>query len=275
MEQGIIPWQKPWVAAGKAVSYATGKPYSLLNQMLLGQPGEYATFKQVQQAGGCVRKGEKAHMVVFWKWVEQEDEETGEKKYTEIESGQQATMGGMISAYKKLQTKSGSSMAFVTVEDMYGTVECVCFPKTYDKIRGFLQADKVVSLSGKIDISEEKAPVIIVDKMTEFVPPEEKTAETVKPAANGQGNPAGGAGRARMEEKDDDEKTLWLNVTGLDKLDLDELTDTLTFYAGNTSVIFVDTQKRAKYMCSQKVALSRALFAELATCLTEDKIKLL
>ena len=59
MEQGIIPWQKPWVAAGKAVSYATGKPYSLLNQMLLGQPGEYATFKQVQQAGGCVRKGEK------------------------------------------------------------------------------------------------------------------------------------------------------------------------------------------------------------------------
>ena len=205
----------------------------------------------------------------------EEDKETGEKKYTEIESGQQATMGGMISAYKKLQTKSGSSMAFVTVEDMYGTVECVCFPKTYDKIRGFLQADKVVSLSGKIDISEEKAPVIIVDKMTEFVPPEEKTAETVKPAANGQGNPAGGAGRARMEEKDDDEKTLWLNVTGLDKLDLDELTDTLTFYAGNTSVIFVDTQKRAKYMCSQKVALSRALFAELATCLTEDKIKLL
>ena len=205
----------------------------------------------------------------------EEDEETGEKKYTEIESGQQVTMGGMISTYKKLQTKSGSSMAFVTVEDMYGTVECVCFPKTYDKIRGFLQADKVVSLSGKIDISEEKAPVIIVDKMTEFVPPEEKTAETVKPAANGQGNPAGGAGRARMEEKDDDEKTLWLNVTGLDKLDLDELTDTLTFYAGNTSVIFVDTQKRAKYMCSQKVALSRALFAELATCLTEDKIKLL
>ena len=76
MEQGIIPWQKPWVAAGKAVSYATGKPYSLLNQMLLGQSGEYATFKQVQQADGCVRKGEKAHMVVFWKFLKVQDEET-------------------------------------------------------------------------------------------------------------------------------------------------------------------------------------------------------
>ena len=80
MEQGIIPWQKPWVAAGKAVSYATGKPYSLLNQMLLGQPGEYATFRQVRQAGGCVRKGEKAHMVVFWKFLKVQDEETQEEK---------------------------------------------------------------------------------------------------------------------------------------------------------------------------------------------------
>jgi len=80
MEDGIIPWRKPWVSAGNAVSYATGKPYSLLNQMLLGRPGEYATFKQIQQAGGYVRKGEKSSMVVFWKWIEQEDEETGEKK---------------------------------------------------------------------------------------------------------------------------------------------------------------------------------------------------
>ena len=80
MEGGVIPWQKPWVSSGSCISYATGKAYSLLNQMLLGRPGEYATFKQIQAAGGHVRKGEKASMVVFWKWIEQEDEETGEKK---------------------------------------------------------------------------------------------------------------------------------------------------------------------------------------------------
>jgi len=80
MEQGIIPWQKPWVASGKAISHATGKPYSLLNQLMLGRPGEYLTFTQCQKAGGKVRKGEKASMVVFWKFIEQEDEETGEKK---------------------------------------------------------------------------------------------------------------------------------------------------------------------------------------------------
>ena len=80
MEKGIIPWEKPWIARGGAISHATGKRYSLLNQMLLGRAGEYLTFKQVQQEGGRVRKGEKASMVVFWKFIEQEDEETHEKK---------------------------------------------------------------------------------------------------------------------------------------------------------------------------------------------------
>ena len=80
LEQGIIPWQKPWIGSSSAISHVTGKPYSLLNQMLLDYPGEYVTFRQCQQEGGKVRKGEKSSMVVFWRWIEQEDEESGEKK---------------------------------------------------------------------------------------------------------------------------------------------------------------------------------------------------
>ena len=47
LEKGNIPWEKPWVGRGGklAISYATGKPYSLLNQMILDKPGEYLTFK--------------------------------------------------------------------------------------------------------------------------------------------------------------------------------------------------------------------------------------
>ena len=80
MEQGTIPWRQPWVSTGGCISHSTGKPYSLLNQMLLGKPGEYVTFKQCQQEGGKVRKGEKSRMVVFWKWMQIKDEETGEEK---------------------------------------------------------------------------------------------------------------------------------------------------------------------------------------------------
>ena len=59
MEQGQIPWRKPWMASGAAISHTTGKPYSLLNQMLLGRAGEWLTFKQVQQENGYVRKEKK------------------------------------------------------------------------------------------------------------------------------------------------------------------------------------------------------------------------
>ena len=82
LDQGVIPWHKPWIASSNAqsISHVTGKPYSLLNQMILGRPGEYLTFKQCEAEGGKIRKGEKSSMVVFWKFIEQEDEETHEKK---------------------------------------------------------------------------------------------------------------------------------------------------------------------------------------------------
>ena len=83
LEAGCIPWQKPWGGMeGGAVSGTTGKPYSLLNQMILGKPGMYFTFNQIQKLGGRVRKGEKAQMVVFWKQVpaKEVDKQTGEQR---------------------------------------------------------------------------------------------------------------------------------------------------------------------------------------------------
>ena len=81
LEQGVIPWHKPWNGSNLAISHSTGKAYSLLNQLILNRGGEYLTFNQVKQAGGKVKKGAKAGMVVFWKWIEKEDEENpGETK---------------------------------------------------------------------------------------------------------------------------------------------------------------------------------------------------
>ena len=95
MEQGIIPWHKPWHGIlGKrssedcAVSYESGRPYSLLNQFLLGEPGEYATFNQIKARGGMIRKGEKSRMVVFYTQIMKEDtdrkDEDGNPKVVSI-----------------------------------------------------------------------------------------------------------------------------------------------------------------------------------------------
>ena len=71
LEQGEIPWDRPWTGAGRfAIKRTTGKPYSILNQILLGNPGEYLSFNQCRKEGGKVKKGAKAKMVVFWKVIE-------------------------------------------------------------------------------------------------------------------------------------------------------------------------------------------------------------
>ena len=80
MESGNIPWEKPWVSAGQCISHSTGKPYSLLNQMMLKRPGEYITYKQCIEEGGYVKKGEKSSIIVFWKWLTVVDGETQEEK---------------------------------------------------------------------------------------------------------------------------------------------------------------------------------------------------
>lgn len=79
MKKGIIPWEKPWVTLSfkngedfrcGGWSHETGKPYSLLNQMLLAKEGEYITFKQVQAEGGKVKKGAKSRPIFYYKSIE-------------------------------------------------------------------------------------------------------------------------------------------------------------------------------------------------------------
>lgn len=77
LKKGEIPWEKPWAFNG-AWSRTTGKPYSFLNQLMLPQ-GEYATFKQIREEGGKVKKGAKAYTIVFYKWIENIQEKDGEE----------------------------------------------------------------------------------------------------------------------------------------------------------------------------------------------------
>lgn len=86
LEQGYIPWKKPWVnCLDGTFNRISRKPYSLLNQLLLTHEGEYATFKQWEQIGGKVKKGEKSEIIVFWKMQEvTEKTETGEMQVRNI-----------------------------------------------------------------------------------------------------------------------------------------------------------------------------------------------
>lgn len=83
LEKGVIPWDKPWSGLQSgAFNRISKRSYSLLNQLLLQNEGEYATFKQWESLGGKIKKGSKAEIVVFWKM--QPIEETKEDGTIEI-----------------------------------------------------------------------------------------------------------------------------------------------------------------------------------------------
>ncbi|WP_341775878.1 ArdC family protein [Staphylococcus hyicus] len=73
LQKGVVPWQKMYDTGGLPINWKTGRYYRGINTLLL-EAGEYATFKQISEAGGKVKKGERGHLVVFWKIVEKEDE---------------------------------------------------------------------------------------------------------------------------------------------------------------------------------------------------------
>ena len=86
LESGVIPWEKPWsgVRSG-AYNRISKRSYSLLNQMLLKNEGEYATFKQWSELGGKIKKGEKSEIVVFWKILPiEETQEDGTKVIKQV-----------------------------------------------------------------------------------------------------------------------------------------------------------------------------------------------
>jgi len=84
LERGEVPWHKPWSGGGPAMNLVSRKPYRGINCFLLACSGYaspyWLTLKQANDLGGRVRRGERSTLVVFWKMVEVEDKETGEKR---------------------------------------------------------------------------------------------------------------------------------------------------------------------------------------------------
>lgn len=71
LEQGIIPWHKPWFGAGGAYSYSSGRPYGCVNSLLLGDNHAYITTRELKKLGGELKDGvdwkeNRKQIVMYW-----------------------------------------------------------------------------------------------------------------------------------------------------------------------------------------------------------------
>ncbi len=173
-----------------------------------------------------------------------EEDEEGVKIYTEIKDGEFVVMGGIITEFKKLPTRSGQNMAFIKVEDLHGQIEVICFPKVYDKAVDALKVEQIVKISGKIQIKDGVAQ-IISDNITKL-----EIQESERPK--------------------EDQEFMGIIIPDERTDDVDEIRDVLASYVGDIPVILAIKGK--KYNSGYSIRKCEGLLSELKNYITEKDI---
>lgn len=102
-------------------------------------------------------------------YVPASDEEVVEGRGSILEDGMKATVAGLISSRKTKVTKNNSVMAFITVEDLYGSLEAIVFPTVLEKYSMYLDEDNIVVINGRVSLREDEQPKIICEEVGPLV----------------------------------------------------------------------------------------------------------
>lgn len=91
-----------------------------------------------------------------------------EEKKTRVEDGSQVVIGGMIVGKTIKYTKNNKVMAFLTIEDLVGTVEVIVFPKDYERYQNLMESDAKIFIKGRINAEDEKDGKLICEQIFRF-----------------------------------------------------------------------------------------------------------
>ncbi|MCD8082931.1 MAG: DNA polymerase III subunit alpha [Clostridiales bacterium] len=170
------------------------------------------------------------------------DEESGKSVVTD---NSRVTIGGMITGKTIKYTRTGQPMAFVTVEDMVGSVEVLVFPRDYEKNRALLEENEKVFVMGRVSVGDDPVGRLICEQIIPF---------------------------------DQAPRELWLKFS--DKADYNarqgRISDILRTAVGNDTVIFYLEKERAKKVlpASRNVCANRSMLASLEEELGEKNVRL-
>ncbi|MBQ4473718.1 MAG: DNA polymerase III subunit alpha [Lachnospiraceae bacterium] len=85
-----------------------------------------------------------------------------------VHDGAKAVIGGIMTDKTVKTTKNSQMMAFLTIEDMLGTVETIVFPRDYEKYRPLLETDRKLLVRGRVSAEEDKDSKLIAEEITAF-----------------------------------------------------------------------------------------------------------
>ncbi len=172
----------------------------------------------------------------------------------------------IIASNKSQMTKSNRMMAFVTVEDRYGSCEVIVFPNVLEQCGSALYVGSVVEIDGTLSMKEDEEPRVIAEKIIALPPVDQLNFDRVvsqKQAPQRTQTPLRG-------------QRLYLKVPSLQSREYLKAKNILEIFRGNTKVIFYLSDTKTQMLAPQSLwaSLNDTMLSELSYQLGEDNVKL-
>lgn len=160
----------------------------------------------------------------------------------EYKDGQFVKYAGIITNVKKKYTKNNTIMAFVTVEDLYGTVEIIVFENCYQEASKYLVEESIVMVEGRLSIREDDEPKIV--------------ARTIKPFG------------------DNTQKILTIDINGMDELQKDKLRGLIRFFHGERNNMPVQIMEEGDIKPCGGIYLTDEILKEFEETVGKERIEI-
>ena len=181
----------------------------------------------------------------------------------------------IVSDVKRKVTKSGANMAFVTLEDIYGSIEALVFPKVLERSADLLTPGSAVKAHGRISFTEEKDPKLVCEYFSAPYSPEAMLAQG---ARDGQSAAPAGGGKAPVQIRGYNTayRGLYLRVPSMNDPLCRKALQYVEVFDGVTDLYLyaLDEKKLVRAPARYRVAVNYALVAALKRLLGEENVAL-
>lgn len=175
------------------------------------------------------------------------------------EDGKQVKYIGIINSVKKKYTKRNTLMAFMTVEDLYGSTEIIVFDSCYSKAQNILLDENIVLIDGRLSIREDEPVKIVANSITEFNPQSISNLSVQ------------GSNREVINQKP---KVLILDITNADEIQKDKLRGAIRFFSGDRNNIAVQVNINGELKPSGAIYCNEEIVQQFKEILGNDNVEL-
>lgn len=194
--------------------------------------------------------------------IQQDAREEGEKYH----DGDRLRVLGAVQKIKRKITKNSGAMAFVTLEDLYGSMEMLVFPNVYSRYHSLLQEGKIVMAEGRVSLTEEKDTKLVCDAV--FPPPDTKGYLSNMRDKN--------TAEKSLQKKSSSRPGLYLRVPGKESREYQKALQYIEIFDGPVElyIYFEDTRKLVRAPASLRLEPEAVLIRELKRLLGEQAVVL-